>query len=313
MINELVKCYTWIKVSYGADNWALGEEYRIYLESYEMCCWIEKELIRTDSNKGDEVLYGVKRERYIQHTRKRGTANFIGHNLRRNCLLNCVNEGKIERTRRRGRKRKQLFHGPTEKSRESGNWKRKHLIALSGVLVLEEAMELSQDGLRDDPPYGCCVVTLFCFQKTTQKHETSSHMQTSGTRRNYTIILLDDGLNVVTVAWLKQCCNQHSAAPNHTAETWTIVFCTANNLEPGQLVGIVIALWNGGPFKRALGPTDPRSQRIPKAFSRVHGGHGIKMANFLHLVTRLRITGAKPPLELIPRFPPVTFWRTTYG
>jgi hypothetical protein len=238
MINELVKCYTWIKFSYGADNWALGEEYRIYLESYEMCCWIEKELIWTDSNKSDEVLYGAEGERYILHTRKRGTANFTGHTLRRNCLLKCVTEGKIERTGRRGRKRKQVFHDPTEKSRETGNWKRKHLIALSGDLVLEEAMELSvarrTTRWRRSPPYGCCVVTLFCIQKMTQKHETSSHMQTSGTRRNYTIILLDDGLNAVTVAWLKQCCTQHSAAPNHTAETRTIVFWTTHNLEPRQ-------------------------------------------------------------------------------
>jgi len=55
---------------------------------------------------------------YIQ---KKGTAKFIGHISRRNSLLKCVTEGKIERTGRRGRKRKQLFHDPTEKSRDTGN------------------------------------------------------------------------------------------------------------------------------------------------------------------------------------------------
>jgi len=170
MINELVKCYTWIKFSYGADNWALGEEYRIYPESYEMCCWIKKELIWTDSNKSDEILKGVKGERYILHTRKRGTANFIGHTLCRNCLLKCVTEGKIERTGRRGRKRKQVFHDPTEKSRETGKWNRKHLIALSGDLVLEEAMELSQDGLRDDDAVHHTVVALLHYSVFRKRH-----------------------------------------------------------------------------------------------------------------------------------------------
>jgi len=82
---------------------------------------------------------GVKGEWDILHTRKKGTANFIGHILRRNRLLKCVTEGMIERTGRRGRKRKPLFHDPTEKSRDNGNLKRKHLIALSGDLVLKEA------------------------------------------------------------------------------------------------------------------------------------------------------------------------------
>jgi len=122
MINELVKHYTWGKVSYGADSWALGEEDRIYLQSYETCCWRKKKLIWTDSYKGDEVLRRLKAERDILHTRKRGMANFTGHILRRNCLLNCVTEGKIERTGRRGKKRKQLFHDPTEKGR---HWKLK--------------------------------------------------------------------------------------------------------------------------------------------------------------------------------------------
>ena len=59
--------------------------------------------------KSDEVLHGVKGERAILHIRKRGTANFTGHILRRNCLLKCATEGKIERAGRRGRKRKQLI------------------------------------------------------------------------------------------------------------------------------------------------------------------------------------------------------------
>jgi hypothetical protein len=56
------------------------------------------------------VLHRVKEEKNIVHTIKRRKANWIGHILRRNCLLKLVIEGKlegrIEMTGRRGRRRK---------------------------------------------------------------------------------------------------------------------------------------------------------------------------------------------------------------
>jgi hypothetical protein len=55
----------------------------------------------------------VKEDRNILHTIKRRKANWIGHILRRNCLLEHVIEGKlegrIEMTGRRGRRHKQLL------------------------------------------------------------------------------------------------------------------------------------------------------------------------------------------------------------
>jgi hypothetical protein len=48
-------------------------------------------------------------ERNILHTIRRRKANWIGHILRRNCLLSHIIEGKIRGTRRRGRRRKQLL------------------------------------------------------------------------------------------------------------------------------------------------------------------------------------------------------------
>jgi hypothetical protein len=63
--------------------------------------------------RNEEVLHRVKEERNILHTIKRREANWIGHILRRNCLLKHVIEGKlegrIEMTGRRGRRRKQLL------------------------------------------------------------------------------------------------------------------------------------------------------------------------------------------------------------
>jgi hypothetical protein len=71
--------------------------------------------------RNEEVLHRVKEERNIVHTIKRRKANWIGHILRRDCLLKHVIEGKlegrIEMTGRRGRRRKQLLDDLTEKRR----------------------------------------------------------------------------------------------------------------------------------------------------------------------------------------------------
>jgi hypothetical protein len=50
----------------------------------------------TDCVRNEEVLHRVKEERNILHTIKRRKANWIGHILRRNCLLKHVIEGKLE-------------------------------------------------------------------------------------------------------------------------------------------------------------------------------------------------------------------------
>jgi hypothetical protein len=57
----------------------------------------------------EAVLHRVKEERNILHAIRRRKANWIGHILRRNCLLSHIIEGKISGTRRRGRRRKQLL------------------------------------------------------------------------------------------------------------------------------------------------------------------------------------------------------------
>jgi hypothetical protein len=71
--------------------------------------------------RNEEVLHRVKEERNILHTIKRRKANWIGHILRRNCLLKHVIEGKVEgrleMTGRRGRRGKQLLDDLKEKRR----------------------------------------------------------------------------------------------------------------------------------------------------------------------------------------------------
>ena len=67
----------------------------------------------TDRVKNEEVLIRVKEQRNILHEIGKRKSNWIGHILRRNCLLKWVIErkikGGIEVTGRRGRKRRKLL------------------------------------------------------------------------------------------------------------------------------------------------------------------------------------------------------------
>jgi len=68
---------------------------------------------QTDHVRNEDVLLGVKKQRNILHEIRKRKAKWIGHILRRNCLLQRVIEGKIkgviEVTGRRGRRRRKLL------------------------------------------------------------------------------------------------------------------------------------------------------------------------------------------------------------
>jgi hypothetical protein len=81
---------------YGAEIWTLQKVDQKYLEGFEMWCWRRMERINWTDRVRNEVLHGVKEERNTLHTIKRRKANWIGHILRRNCLLKHVIEGKLE-------------------------------------------------------------------------------------------------------------------------------------------------------------------------------------------------------------------------
>jgi hypothetical protein len=79
-----------------------------YWRSMEKISW-------TDHVRNEEILLTVKEQRNILHEISKWKANWIGHILRRNCLLRQVIEGKIRggievtgRRRRRRRHRKLL-------------------------------------------------------------------------------------------------------------------------------------------------------------------------------------------------------------
>jgi hypothetical protein len=117
---KLVKCYIWNIALYGAETWTLRKVDQKYLESFKMLYWRRMENISwTDRVRNEDVLHRVKEERNILHTIKRRKVNWIGHILRRNCLLKHVIEGKlegrIEMMGRRGRRRKKLLDDLQEK------------------------------------------------------------------------------------------------------------------------------------------------------------------------------------------------------
>jgi hypothetical protein len=92
---KLVKCYIWCIALYGAETWKLQAVDQKHLESFEMWCWRRMEKIsRTDHVSNEEVLLRVKEQRNILHEIRKQNANWIGHILRRNCLLQRVTEGK---------------------------------------------------------------------------------------------------------------------------------------------------------------------------------------------------------------------------
>jgi hypothetical protein len=93
-----VKCYVWSIALYGAETWRFWTVDQKHLESFEMWCWRRMEQISwTEHVRNEEVLLRDQEQRNILHEIRKRKANWIGHILRRNCLLQRVIEGKIQR------------------------------------------------------------------------------------------------------------------------------------------------------------------------------------------------------------------------
>jgi hypothetical protein len=111
---KLVKCYIWGIALYGAETWMLRAVDQKHLESFETWCWKRMEkIIWTEHVRNEDVLLRVKEQRNTLHEIRKRKANWIGHILHRNCLLQRVTEGKIqggiEVTGRQGRRRRKLL------------------------------------------------------------------------------------------------------------------------------------------------------------------------------------------------------------
>jgi len=120
MRKKLVICFICSIAFYGAETWTLLAVDQKHLESFEMWCWRRMEKISgTDRVRNEEVLLRVKEQRNILREISKRKSNWIGHILRRNCLLQHVIEGKIigriEVTVRRGRRRRKLLNDLKER------------------------------------------------------------------------------------------------------------------------------------------------------------------------------------------------------
>jgi uncharacterized protein with NAD-binding domain and iron-sulfur cluster len=94
---KLAKCYILSIALYGAETWTLRAVNRKHQESSEMRCWRRMEKISwTDHVRNEEVLLRVREQRNILHEIRKRKANWIGHILRRNCLLQRITDGKIK-------------------------------------------------------------------------------------------------------------------------------------------------------------------------------------------------------------------------
>jgi len=111
---KLVNYYIWSIALYGAETLTLQAVDQKHLESFEVWCWRRMKKINwTDHVRNEEALHIVNKQRNILHEISKRKANWFGHILGRNCLLQQVIEGKIkggiEVTGRQGRRRRKLL------------------------------------------------------------------------------------------------------------------------------------------------------------------------------------------------------------
>ena len=146
MRKKLVKCYIWSIALYGAETWTLRAVDQKHLESLEMWCWRKMEKISwTDHVRNEEALLRVNEQKNILHEIRKRKANWIGHILRRNCLLQRVTEGKIQGEKWQEDKEEDVgsYRITLRKGEDTLIWRRKLWIALCGELALEESSDLS--------------------------------------------------------------------------------------------------------------------------------------------------------------------------
>ena len=77
---------------YGAETWTLRATDQKRLGSFELWCWRRMEKTSWTDHVRNEVLIRVNEHRNILHEIKKRKANWIGHILRRKCLLQQVTE-----------------------------------------------------------------------------------------------------------------------------------------------------------------------------------------------------------------------------
>ena len=102
---RLVKCFVWSVALYGAETWTLRRNEQKRLASFEMWIWRSMEHVKwTDEIKNAVVLERMGERRLMLELIKKRKRNWLGHWLRRNCLLKDALEGMVNVKIVRGRR-----------------------------------------------------------------------------------------------------------------------------------------------------------------------------------------------------------------
>ncbi|KAJ4444950.1 hypothetical protein ANN_06749 [Periplaneta americana] len=106
----LVKCFVWSVALYGAETWTLRRSEEKRIEAFELWIWRRMERVKwTHRIKNEAVLERVVEERMMLKLIRKRKRNWLGHWLRRNCLLKNVLEGMVNGRRVRSRRRYQMI------------------------------------------------------------------------------------------------------------------------------------------------------------------------------------------------------------
>ena len=89
-----MKCFVWSVVLYSAETLRRNEQKQ--LEAFEMWVWRRMESVKwTDKIKNAVVLERVGEGRMMLELIRKSKRNWLGHWLRRNCLLKGALEGMV--------------------------------------------------------------------------------------------------------------------------------------------------------------------------------------------------------------------------
>ena len=105
IINVLFRRYVCSISLHGSEIWTLRKLERKYLEKFEIWCWRRMEKIKwSEKVTNEQVLDRIGEKRTLLNNVLRRKANWIGHILRRNCLLHDAIEGQMIEVKGVGRR-----------------------------------------------------------------------------------------------------------------------------------------------------------------------------------------------------------------
>ena len=132
-----MRSYVWSFALYDSETRTLRKLERKYLKSFEMWCWRRMERIKwSEKVTNEQVLECIGEKGTLLHNTLRRKANWIGHILRRNCLLHDAIEWQMAEVKGVERKTQLLddlrnrrrYWELNEEAEDRKRWKRQFII-----------------------------------------------------------------------------------------------------------------------------------------------------------------------------------------